>query len=238
MKLRGLLLAGGTGSRLLPLTEVTNKHLLPVGNRPMIEWPLRTIIEAGVDEIMVVTGKEHSGAVFQYLGSGKKWGVDLTFRVQDQAGGIAQAIALAEGFAHDQPLMVLLGDNIFQMSVRSQAQRFTKAAWGALLMVTKSTHPEDFGVVEMERGKVVRLVEKPKKPKSNLVQTGCYFYDASVFDRIHNLKPSKRGELEVTDLNSDYLKDGRLQCEEVTGWWTDAGSPETLRKAGQLVGGR
>ncbi len=235
--MRGVLLAGGTGSRLRPLTDVTNKHLLPVGGYPMLEWPLRNLIFCGCTQIMVVTGTEHAGAVFQYLGSGREHDVKFTFRIQDAPNGIVGALALAEDFCYDDNVMVMLGDNIFENSLRSAADTFIHDKPGAMLVVVKSLTPSRFGVVEVKDDKVVNIVEKPYTPKSNLIQTGAYFYDSSVFTRIRELRPSARGELEVTDLNMHYQRDGQLSYVMAPGCgrWTDAGTFDTYRAAQNFV---
>jgi len=234
--MRGVLLTGGTGSRLMPLTEVTNKHLLHVGNKPMLEWPLRNLIACGCKQIMVITGKEHAGSIFQYLGSGSKWGVEFTFRVQDKPAGIAHALSLAEGFCEGHSVMMMLGDNIFEEDLSEYGEIFTcEKAGRAMILVKEVEDPERFGVVEVSDGNVIGIEEKPSKPKSNLVQTGAYFYDPNVFGYIENLKPSARGELEITALNMEFVKLGLMTYRRVKGWWTDAGTLETLHKANELA---
>ena len=238
--MRGVLLTGGTGSRLMPLTEVTNKHLLPIGNKPMLEWPLRNLIACGCREIMVITGKEHAGSIFQYLGSGSKWGVDFTFRVQDKPAGIAHALYLARDFCESDSLsaiMMMLGDNIFEEDLSEYGEIFTCGKDGdAMILVKEVEDPERFGVVEVLNDRVVGIEEKPKKPKSNLIQTGAYFYDINAFEYIEALKPSDRGELEITALNMEYVKRGKMSYRRVKGWWTDAGTLDTLHKANELAG--
>ena len=236
--MKGIILAGGTGSRLFPLTKVTNKHLLPVGKEPMIFHPVRKLTEAGIEEVLIVTGVEHMGDVVTLLGSGKDFGCRFTYKVQDEAGGIAQALGLAENFAGQELICVILGDNIFQDSISAQVKAFTEQGKGARLLLKKVHDPQRYGVAEVEGEKVVRIVEKPKKPKSDLAVVGVYFYDSQVFDVIRTLKPSARGELEITDVNNHYLRAGTLRCDRLQGWWTDAGTFESLASANELVRSR
>ena len=235
MSRRGLILAGGTGSRLFPLTKVTNKHLLPVGREPMIFHPVRKLTAAGIEEILIVTGVEHMGDVVTLLGSGKDFGCRFTYKVQDEAGGIAQALGLAENFAGKELLCVILGDNIFQDPIGPYVSAFREQARGARLLLKKVDDPQRYGVAEVEGSRVVRIVEKPKRPKSDLAVVGIYFYDSQVFDVIRTLEPSARGELEITDVNNHYLREGSLQCDRLQGWWTDAGTFESLAAANELV---
>jgi len=219
MDLRGIVLAGGTGSRLMPLTKVTNKHLLPIGEKPMIYYPIEKLTSSGIAEILIVTGVEHMGDVVGLLGSGKDFGCRFTYKVQDEAGGIAQALALAENFADDHPIAVILGDNIFQ----------------ANLLLKQVLDPKRFGVADLADGKVVGIVEKPDEPKSNYAVTGIYFYDSMVFGIIRTLKPSDRGELEITHVNQAYIEEGLMAYDIIEGWWTDAGTFESLNRANELV---
>ncbi len=235
MNLRGVILAGGTGSRLRPLTKVTNKHLLPVGRKPMIFYPIEKLTSIGIEEILIVTGVEHMGDVVSLLGSGKDFGCRFTYKVQDEAGGIAQALALAENFANQLLLAVILGDNIFQSSLKDHAEKFVSQKTGARLLLKQVPDPQRFGVAEIRQGKVVGIEEKPKKPKSDYAITGIYFYDASVFDVIRTLKPSARGELEISDVNNAYAAQDRLAYDILEGWWTDAGTFESLIRANELV---
>jgi glucose-1-phosphate thymidylyltransferase len=235
MDLRGVVLAGGTGSRLRPLTKVTNKHLLPVGHKPMIYYPIEKLTSVGIEEILIVTGVEHMGDVVGLLGSGREFGCRFTYKVQDEAGGIAQALGLAENFANGQNLAVILGDNIFQGSLKGHAERFVAQGQGARLLLKEVADPERFGVVEIQDGKVLGIEEKPKNPKSNLAIIGVYFYDATVFDIVRTLKPSARGELEITDVNNAYIQKGHLASDTLEGWWTDAGTFESLMRANELV---
>ena len=235
--MKGVILAGGTGSRLFPLTKVTNKHLLPVGQEPMIYHPVRKLTAAGIGEILVVTGVEHMGDVVTLLGSGKDFGCRFTYKVQDEAGGIAQALGLAENFAGRAPVCVILGDNVFQDDLQPFVARFAEQGTGARVVLKRVTDPQRFGVAEVRDGKIVSIEEKPKQPRSDLAVTGIYFYDGGVFDFIRELKPSARGELEITDVNNAYLKKGELRYELFDGWWTDAGTFESLIHANELVSG-
>ena len=233
--MKGIILAGGTGSRLFPLTKVTNKHLLPVGREPMIFHPVRKLTTAGIEEILIVTGVEHMGDVVTLLGSGKDFGCRFTYKVQDEAGGIAQALGLAENFAGQELICVILGDNIFADDIRAYVKAFREQGGGARLLLKQVHDPQRYGVAEIEGSRVVRIVEKPKKPKSDLAVVGIYFYDSQVFDIIRTLKPSARGELEITDVNNYYLRAGTLQCDRLAGWWTDAGTFDSLAAANELV---
>jgi len=231
VNLKGVILAGGTGSRLHPLTKVTNKHLLAVGRKPMIYYPIEKLVNAGIDEILVVTGVEHMGDVVNLLGSGKDFGCRFTYKVQDEAGGIAEALGLAEDFSHGQPLLVILGDNIFQAQLKEYADKFTAQKTGARVLLKQVQQPQRFGVAQIHNNKVINIEEKPSKPKSNYIVTGIYFYDAGVFDIIKTLKPSGRGELEITDVNNAYIAKGQLEYDILDGWWTDAGTFESLERA-------
>lgn len=228
--MKGVLLAGGTGSRLMPLTKVTNKHLLPVWNKPMIYYPLRTLINMGMSEILVVTGTEHCGHVSQLLGNGREFGVDISYRIQDNAGGIGQALGLAEGFCKRDSVAVILGDNIFEDQFG-----IVGANRGARIYLKQTDTPQRFGVAEFRDGKILSIEEKPQNPRSNLAVTGLYVYDSRVFDIIRGLKPSSRGEIEITDVNNFYLREGTLQYDEVRGRWTDAGTFESLFAANEIA---
>jgi glucose-1-phosphate thymidylyltransferase len=234
-ELRGVVLAGGTGSRLFPLTKVTNKHLLPVGREPMIFHPVKKLIEAGIHEILIVTGTEHMGDVVGLLGSGKDFGCEFTYRVQDEAGGIAQALGLARRFGRGGRLAVILGDNIFEKSIAPFAQAYREQPSGAKVLVQEVDDPGRYGVAEIDGDRVVRIVEKPKQPKTRLAVTGIYFYDETVHDVIASLKPSARGELEITDVNNAYIARGDLTFDVLPGWWTDAGTFESLARANELL---
>ena len=233
--MKGIILAGGTGSRLYPLTKVTNKHLLPVGKRPMLLHPVSKLREAGIDDILVVTGTEHMGDVVGLLGSGRDYGCQFTFRVQDQAGGIAQALALAERFAGDDPICVLLGDNIFQDSIAQEAARFQAQARGARILLKAVPDPHRFGVARVHGEQVLQILEKPAQPPSDLAVTGIYFYDPQVFSIIRELEPSARGEYEITDVNNAYIERGQLSFGQLQGWWTDAGTFPSYHLANQLI---
>ncbi|MHC4343141.1 MAG: sugar phosphate nucleotidyltransferase [Planctomycetota bacterium] len=235
MTLKGVVLAGGMGSRLMPLTKVTNKHLLGVGQKPMIYYPIEKLTSAGVDQILIVTGVEHMGDVVGLLGSGREFGCEFTYKVQDEAGGIAQALGLAENFASGQALVVILADNIFQVSLRQYVDNFAAHAVGARVLLKQVPDPQRFGVAEIADGRVVAVEEKPRQPKSDYIITGIYFYDALVFDIIRTLKPSGRGELEISDVNSAYIAKGQLCYDILDGWWTDAGTFGSLERANQLV---
>ncbi len=235
MDLRGVILAGGTGSRLMPLTKVTNKHLLPIGQKPMIYYPIEKLTSIGIEEILIVTGVEHMGDVVSLLGSGKGFGCRFTYKVQDEAGGIAQALALAENFAQGQPVVVILGDNIFEANLKEYADKFISRKTGARVLLKQVPNPQRFGVAQVSNGKIIGIEEKPKKPKTDYAITGIYFYDASIFDIIQTLKPSARGELEITDVNNAYIAKGQLAYDILEGWWTDAGTFESLDRANELV---
>jgi glucose-1-phosphate thymidylyltransferase len=231
--MKGVLLAGGTGSRLHPLTASTNKHLLPVGKLPMIYWPIARMLEADVTEIMVVTGREHMGAIVNLLGSGGNVGAKFTYRVQDEAGGIAQALGLAEHFVGDDSCVVFLGDNIFTQSIAHGITSYSGK--GAKVFLKEVPDPKRYGVAELDGERVVEIEEKPEAPKSNFAVTGCYIYEDSVFSVIKRQKPSTRGELEITDVNNVYVEANQMDSCEVTGHWTDAGTFTSLLRANQLV---
>lgn len=231
--MKGIVLAGGTGSRLYPLTKVTNKHLLPIGNKPMIYYPIEKLTEAGIEEILIVTGTEHMGDVVNLLGSGKDFGCRFTYKVQDEAGGIAQALGLAENFIGNDTMTVILGDNIFETSLHEALQSYPGK--GAQILLKEVDDPERFGVAEVEGDKIVGIEEKPDHPKSNLAVTGVYLYDAKVFDYIRELEPSDRGELEITDVNNRYITQDAMRFSVMEGWWTDAGTPASYKRANELV---
>jgi glucose-1-phosphate thymidylyltransferase len=231
--MKGIVLAGGTGSRLFPLTKVTNKHLLPVGKKPMIYYPIEKLIEAGMDEILIVTGTEHMGAVVNLLGSGKDFGCRFTYKVQDEAGGIAQALGLAENFVGSDTMTVILGDNIFETSLDKALNNYPGT--GGQILLQKVDDPERFGVAELDGDKIIGIEEKPERPKSDYAVTGIYMFDADVFDLIKTLKPSGRGELEITDVNNHYIEKGEMRFSVLDGWWTDAGTPESYKIANQLA---
>lgn len=233
--MKGIILAGGTGSRLYPLTKVTNKHLLPVGKYPMIFHSVYKLMEAGIKDILVVTGKEHMGDVVNLLGSGSPMGVSFTYKVQDEAGGIAQALGLAEHFVGEDQMVVILGDNIFEDSIGPYVSKFKMQNSGAKILIQKVADPTRFGVPELRGEIIVSIEEKPKNPKSDYAVTGIYMFDSKVFEIIKTLKPSDRGELEITDVNNAYIKREELTYDILQGWWTDAGTHSSLAKANELA---
>lgn len=234
--MKGIVLAGGLGSRLNPLTKVTNKHLLPVYNQPMIYYPIRTLINAGIADIMIVTGGNSAGDFLKLLGNGKQFGLKhLNYTYQEGEGGIADALSLVEHFADDSPICVVLGDNIIEGNIRQAALDYEKQAKGAKILLKKVPDPNRFGVPVIEGDRVVRIEEKPKEPKSDYAVVGIYFFDARVFEIIRGLEPSARGELEITDVNNDYIERGEMTWSELEGWWSDAGTFDSLQRASNLV---
>jgi len=234
--MKGIILAGGLGSRLAPLTRITNKHLLPVYDKPMIYYPIETLINAGITDIMVVTGGNHAGDFLRLMGNGKDFGLKhLNYTYQEGEGGIADALSLAEYFADGEPVCVVLGDNIIERNIIKAVQDFGKQEKGAKIMLKEVPDPERFGVAEITDDRLVNIVEKPKNPRSNLAVIGIYLYDASVFEIVKTLKPSERGELEITDVNNAYVRNGTMTWEMLDGWWTDAGTFESLLRASVLV---
>ncbi len=228
--MKGVICAGGTGSRLLPLTKITNKHLLPVYKKPMIYYPLQTLVDAGVRDILIISGPGHAGHFLNLLGSGKEFGARLSYTIQTEAGGIAQALSLAEDFVDDESVAVILGDNIYQDKFD-----FKNFKTGAKVFLKPVSDPQRFGVAEVKGDKITGIQEKPKQPKSNFAVTGLYLYDNSVFTKIKTLKPSGRGELEITDVNNCYLQEGNLSYHLLKGFWSDAGTFETLLSASNTV---
>lgn len=235
MDLRGVILAGGRGTRLGELTRVTNKHLLPVGPYPMVYHPLKKMTGAGVTDILLVSGTDHMGDFVELLGSGHQHGCSLTYRVQDQAGGIAQALGLAEGFCRDSRCVVILGDNIFRAPLTAMIAAADLAPDSAHVALKRVPDPGRYGVAELKGDRVVSIEEKPAKPKSDCAVAGIYIYPPDVFDVIKTLKPSRRGELEITDVNRYYLETGRLGYSVLDGYWTDAGTLDSLAHANELV---
>ncbi len=234
--MRGVVLAGGLGTRLLPLTKVTNKHLLPIYDRPMIYYPIQTLANAGIREIMLVTGGNSAGDFLRLLGNGKEFGLKrLNYTYQEGEGGIADALRLAEHFADGEPVCVMLGDNIIENNIVAAADAFRRQQLGAKILLKEVKDPQRFGVPVLEGQRVIRIEEKPANPRSSYAVTGMYFYDATVFDIIKTLKPSGRGELEITDVNNAYIAAGTLTWDVLEGWWTDAGTIESLYHANQLV---
>ncbi len=237
--MKGVILAGGLGTRLYPLTKVTNKHLLPVYDKPMIYYPIQTLVDSGVTDIMIVTGGNNAGDFLRLLGSGKEFGLKhLNYAYQEGEGGIAEALSLAEHFVGNDPVLLMLGDNFLEKPITDAVRRFRENPHGAVIFVTEVEHPEWYGVVEMDGDRVVRIIEKPKDPPSNLVAIGVYMYDSRVFDMIRQLKPSARGELEITDVNNMYLERGELRCERIEGWWADAGESIEMYLRANLLAAR
>jgi glucose-1-phosphate thymidylyltransferase len=234
--MKGVVLAGGSGSRLHPLTRVTNKHLLPVHNLPMIFYPIQALVNAGITEILVVTGGQNAGDFLRLLSNGKDFGLKhIDYTYQEGEGGIADALRLAEHFADEQKLCVVLGDNIIEGNICEAAGQFDRQPRGAHIILKEVEDPERFGCPELVNGRILRIEEKPNQPKSRYAVTGIYFFDATVFEKIRHLRPSWRGELEITDINNMYLEEGTLTFSILEGWWTDAGTFESLRRATNLV---
>ncbi len=235
--MKGVILAGGMGTRLHPLTKITNKHLLPVYDKPMIYYPLQTLVNAGIDEILIVTGGNNAGDFLRLLGHGKDFGLkDLRYTYQEKEGGIAEALSLAEHFADGRKTVVMLGDNIIEGNIVQAAKEFAEQPEGARIMLKEVDNPQDYGVAEVKDGRVFHIEEKPKRPISNYAVIGIYMYDDKVFDIIKTLKPSGRGELEITDVNNAYIEMGLMTCTVLKGWWADAGaSIDRLLEINRLV---
>jgi glucose-1-phosphate thymidylyltransferase len=234
--MKGIVLAGGLGTRLLPLTKVTNKHLLPIYNKPMIYYPIETLVRAGINEILIVTGGNNAGEFLKLLGNGKEFGLrHINYTYQEGEGGIADALRLAEYFADDQPIAVILGDNIIEDDISGAVKRFEQQKRGAKIFLKEVDRPERFGVAEVQDGRIMHIVEKPKQPQSRMAVTGIYMFDSDVFNIIHGLVPSGRGELEITDVNNVYIEKKQMTFELLEGWWTDAGTFESLFRANRLV---
>ncbi len=234
--MKGVVLAGGLGSRLFPLTKITNKHLLPVYDKPMIYYPIQTLINAGIDDIMIVTGGNYAGHFLQLLGNGKDFGLKhLNYTYQEGEGGIADALSLVKHFADDEPVCVVLGDNVIEGNIRAAAEDYRNQGGGAKILLKQVQDPQRFGVPELDGERVLQIEEKPKNPKSDLAVIGIYFFDNTVFDVIKTLKPSERGELEITDVNNHFINQGTMTWAELEGWWTDAGTFESLLYASNLV---
>jgi len=234
--MKGVVLAGGTGSRLHPLTRVTNKHLLPVYNQPMIFYPIQTLVNAGITDILVVTGGQNAGDFLRLLSNGKDFGLKhINYTYQEGEGGIADALRLAQHIVDAEKVCVILGDNIIEGNILAAKETFDPAERGAHIILKEVDDPERFGCPEIRDGRIVRIEEKPKQPRSRYAVTGIYFYDATVFEKINRLRPSWRGELEITDVNNMYLEEGTLTHSVLDGWWTDAGTFESLRRATSLV---
>jgi glucose-1-phosphate thymidylyltransferase len=234
--MKGIVLAGGLGTRLYPLTKVTNKHLLPIYDKPMIYYPIELMVDAGIRDILIVTGGKNAGDFLRLLGNGKEFGLNhINYAYQEGEGGIAAALSLAEFFADKQPICVILGDNIVEGSIAQNAENFRKQGSGARILLKEVSDPQRFGVAEIQGTKIVRIDEKPEHPVSNFAVTGIYMYDPAVFEIIKTLRPSKRGELEITDVNNAYIAQGKMQYDILDGWWTDAGTFESLLRASNLV---
>jgi glucose-1-phosphate thymidylyltransferase len=234
--MKGIVLAGGTGSRLFPLTKITNKHLLPIYDKPMIYYPIQTLVDAGIVDIMVVTGGKNSGDFLRLLANGKSFGLKhIDYTYQEGEGGIADALALAEHFADGQKICVVLGDNIIEKSIRGAVEAFRKQEQGARILLKEVDDAERFGVAEVENGRIIGIEEKPKHPRSNYAVTGIYMFDETVFDKVRKLVPSNRGELEITDVNNAYIREGSMEFSFLDGWWTDAGTFSSLLRAANLV---
>jgi len=236
--MKGVVLAGGLGTRLFPLTKVTNKHLLPIYNKPMIYYPIESLVDAGIRDILIVTGGKNAGDFLRLLGNGKQFGLrHINYTYQEGEGGIAAALSLAEFFADKKPICVILGDNILERSIAPYVDNFRKQGSGARILLKEVPDPQRFGVPEIQGERIVRIDEKPEKPASAYAVTGIYMYDQGVFDIIKTLKPSRRGELEITDVNNSYIVQGKMQFDILDGWWTDAGTFESLLRASNLVCG-
>jgi glucose-1-phosphate thymidylyltransferase len=234
--MKGIVLAGGLGSRMYPLTKVTNKHLLPIYHKPMIYYPIETLVEAGIREILVVTGGKNAGEFLRLLGNGKEFGLKhINYTYQEGEGGIAAALALAEFFADNEPVCVILGDNIIEGSIAAYMENFKKQGSGSRILLKEVDDPQRFGVAKIEGDRIVRIDEKPQVPASRYAVTGIYMYDGEVFDIVKGLKPSARGELEITDVNNYYIRNSKLEFDILEGWWTDAGTFDSLLRASNLV---
>jgi glucose-1-phosphate thymidylyltransferase len=234
--MKGIVLAGGTGSRLFPLTKITNKHLLPIYDKPMIYYPIQALVEAGITDLMVVTGGRNSGDFLRLLANGKEFGLKhINYTYQEGEGGIAEALALAEHFAEGSKICVILGDNIIEGSIAAAVRDFRRQERGAKILLKEVPDAERFGVAEIQADRIVGIEEKPARPKSNFAVTGIYLYDETVFDKTRTLEPSARGELEITDVNNAYIREGTMTFNYLQGWWTDAGTFDSLMRAANLV---
>ena len=234
--MKGIVLAGGTGSRLFPLTKITNKHLLPIYDKPMIYYPIQTLVDAGIDDIMIVTGGRSSGDFLRLLANGKEFGLShINYTYQEGEGGIADALGLAAHFGAGHKICVILGDNIIEKSIRGAVEDFSRQGKGAKILLKEVTDAERFGVAEFSGDRIIGIEEKPRQPKSQYAVTGIYLYDETVWDKVRTLKPSARGELEITDVNNAYIAEGSMTYAFLDGWWTDAGTFESLLRATNLV---
>ncbi|TAL48136.1 spore coat protein [archaeon] len=235
--MKGVVLAGGLGTRLRPATKVTNKHLLPVYDKPMIFYPIETLVKAGVKDILIVTGPEHGGHFLHLLGSGKEFGAKITYELQEEPAGIADGLRLAERFADNDKLVAILGDNIFETDITEDIKDFEKSTFGAKIFLKEVDNPQRFGVAEMNDSSITKIIEKPTDPKTKYAVTGMYMYDSTVFNVIRNLKPSARGQLEITDVNNHYISDGKMTFRILNDFWSDAGTHESLFKATEFIRG-
>ncbi|MCZ7355839.1 MAG: sugar phosphate nucleotidyltransferase [Candidatus Methanoperedens sp.] len=233
--MKGIILAGGKGTRLYPLTKVTNKHLLPVGKEPMIFHPIRQLVSAGILQIMIVTSTDHMGDIVKVLGSGKEFGCEFTFKVQEEAKGIADALSLAENFAGNDKIVVFLGDNVFEYSISPYVRNFEKQEKGARVLLKKVNDPERFGIAAMDEKHILEIEEKPQSPKTDFAVVGVYMYNPKVFDILKKIKPSDRGEYEITSVNNVYIKDHELKYDIVKGRWVDSGTFESYFEANELL---
>jgi len=234
--MKGVILAGGLGSRLYPLTKVTNKHLLPVYNEPMIYYPIRILVNAGIDDLLIVTGGNNAGDFLRLLENGNEFGLKhINYTYQQGEGGIAAALSLAEFFADNDKIVVVLGDNIIEGNIRAAVDKFRVQKEGARILLKEVTDPQRFGVPVFEGDKIIRVEEKPAHPASNYAVIGIYMYDRRVFEFIRSLQPSQRGELEITDVNNFYIREEKMQWDVLGGWWSDAGTFESLQSAGNMV---
>jgi len=234
--MKGVVLAGGTGSRLYPLTKITNKHLLPVYDKPMVYYPIQTLVDAGIRDVLVVTGGRNSGDFLRLLANGKEFGLKhIDYTYQEGEGGIAEALALAEHFAEDEKICVVLGDNIIEGSIASAVNEFQQQERGARILLKKVPDAERFGVAEIQGDRIVGIEEKPSRPKSSYAVTGIYMFDHTVFEKTRHLEPSARGELEITDVNNAYIREGTMTFSYLEGWWTDAGTFDSLMRAANMV---
>lgn len=237
--MKGVILAGGLGKRLEPLTRITNKHLLPVYGKPMIYYPIQTLVDAGIKDILIVTGGNHAGEFLRLLGNGSEFGLKaINYTYQHGEGGIAEALKLAEHFSDSDKIVVVLGDNLIERPIKRYVQDFAKQPKGAKILLKKVDDPERFGVAEVKGNYIMKIVEKPKHPKSDYAVTGIYMYDKKVFDIVKSLRPSKRGELEITDVNNEYIKRGEMTFAVLDGWWSDCGTHDALLRANNLVAGK
>lgn len=236
--MKGVVLAGGLGTRLHPLTKVTNKHLLPVYMKPMVYYPIESLVEGGIDEIMIVTGGNNAGDFLKLLGNGKEFGLaHLNYAYQEGEGGIAEALSLCRAFVDKDKVTVVLGDNIVEKSIRKHVEAYRQQEEGARILLKEVDDPERFGVPTLDGDRIIGIIEKPKDPPSNFAVTGIYFYDSQVWDVIDSLEPSKRNELEITDVNNFYIEQGTMEYSILDGWWTDAGTFDSLKRASDLVAG-